>query len=182
MIQIRNGIFETNSSSVHTIAVSKEPYHDLPSEKYFHLDGFGWENGYADPADYLYTAIFELYYENDREKFYECIGHIKSVLAVHTVDAVFHTPKDIDTSYDYYIDHAFETIDFVNAIMASDDLLMRYLFSDESFVHTGNDNDGNCPNEDEEFIYDYDFSSKSSIKTKNPDHHPDKFDYFSKGN
>ena len=56
--QIRSSVFETNSSSTHSIAISKA---HVVAGKYisFRIGEFGWENGCADTADYLYTAILE---------------------------------------------------------------------------------------------------------------------------
>lgn len=41
MRQIRNNVFETNSSSIHSIAISKEPVAGLPESIYFCLGGYG---------------------------------------------------------------------------------------------------------------------------------------------
>lgn len=60
MIQIRNGVFETNSSSTHSICISKKPVDADGCHVDFHFGEFGWENDDADVADYLYTAIYEL--------------------------------------------------------------------------------------------------------------------------
>ena len=56
MIQIRSSVFETNSSSTHSIAISKKP---VVAGKYirFCIGEFGWANGIADTADYLYTYL-----------------------------------------------------------------------------------------------------------------------------
>lgn len=55
--QIRNSVFETNSSSVHSISISKQPIGNIPKFVNFNIGEYGWENGTADTADYLYTAI-----------------------------------------------------------------------------------------------------------------------------
>lgn len=57
-IIIRNGIFETNSSSVHSICISKKPVENVKGKKIaFYLGEYGWENETVDTTDYLYTAI-----------------------------------------------------------------------------------------------------------------------------
>lgn len=50
-----------------------------------------------------------------------------------------YTDKD-GNKIDYWIDHC-ELNDFLNAIKNSKDLLMSYLFDDNSILITGNDND-----------------------------------------
>ena len=68
-IQIRRGVFETNSSSVHSISIIKDNFKgSLPSQFTINCDGeFGWEvKTYDDTeskAAYLYQAI--LYYPYD---------------------------------------------------------------------------------------------------------------------
>ena len=59
MIQIRAGVFETNSSSTHSIAISKKPVVIGKSIR-FGIGEFGWENDCVDTADYLYTAILDM--------------------------------------------------------------------------------------------------------------------------
>ena len=56
MRQIRNGVFETNSSSTHSIAIPRS----CNNINYisFHIGEFGWEWEEANPADYFYTAIY----------------------------------------------------------------------------------------------------------------------------
>ena len=61
--QIRRGVFETNSSSVHSISITKDGFNDsLPSKfTIAHNGEFGWEVDYydspMDKAAYLYQAI-----------------------------------------------------------------------------------------------------------------------------
>ena len=68
-IQIRRGVFETNSSSVHSISIIKDNFNgSLPSQFTINCDGeFGWEVKTYDDAEskaaYLYQAI--LYYPYD---------------------------------------------------------------------------------------------------------------------
>ena len=53
MKQIRNGVFETNSSSIHSIAISKEPVINFLDTIHFRLGEFGWEFDEVDSGDYL---------------------------------------------------------------------------------------------------------------------------------
>lgn len=152
---IRNGMFETNSSSVHSICISKKPVENVKGKKIaFYLDEYGWEHETANTADYLYTAIMGF---SDSEKL---LDKLKLILDKYEIDYTF---QPIEKASRWWgIDHSGETIDFVNAVLEDEDLLLRCLFNDESVVYTGNDNcrDDCCyPHRDET-----------------------KFDYFMKGN
>ena len=59
---------------------------------------------------------------------------------------VFHD-KDGNKA-EYWIDHC-ELSEFLNALMSNQDLLMSYLFDDNSILVTGNDNDDDYDVEDE---------------------------------
>ncbi len=57
MIQIRKGTFETNSSSTHSICISKEPVTKYPKSIHFYLGRYGWEQDtVVDTASYLYNS------------------------------------------------------------------------------------------------------------------------------
>ena len=45
------------------------------------------------------------------------------------------------SSYEGEVDHAIELKEFVDALLQDEELLKRYLFSKESFILTGNDNE-----------------------------------------
>ena len=61
--QIRRNIFETNSSSVHAITVTKNKVKDIYTgySINFEVDEFGWEHrtyyDFTDKARYLWTAV-----------------------------------------------------------------------------------------------------------------------------
>ena len=60
MIQIRKGVFETNSSSTHTIAIDKSDIdkNKLPKSVHFGINSFGWDfRSSNSTAEYLWTAI-----------------------------------------------------------------------------------------------------------------------------
>lgn len=64
--QIRRSVFETNSSSTHSICISKKPV-NINTERVigFEIGDYGWENGCVDIKDYLYTAIMSF---DDRDE------------------------------------------------------------------------------------------------------------------
>ena len=57
MRQIRSSVFETNSSSTHSIAIPRSS--PLIKGIAFQIGEFGWGFNSVDPADYFYTAIYE---------------------------------------------------------------------------------------------------------------------------
>lgn len=178
--QIRSSVFETNSSSTHSIAISKKP---VVIGKYirFCIGEFGWENDCADTADYLYTAILE------QDEHDELLDKLKKILDKYSIEYKFDTPKwhkssnGTDKWLGYgYIDHSYELREFLDTVLSDEDLLMRYLFGD-STVYTGNDNQdpnpSGCNIADEEY---YDWGSSKMVV--NPYHDPENYDYFYKGN
>lgn len=179
MIQIRNSVFETNSSSTHSIAISKK---NPVIGKYIHfrIGEFGWENDCVDTADYLYTAILE------QDESDEMLEQLKNILDSYSIEYKFEEPKYIDNEYGYkwldygYVDHSDEAREFIFTILSNEDLLMRYLFGDSN-VYTGNDNQAPCPSgcniAYEEY---YDWGSDKMVA--NPYHDPKNYDYFYKGN
>lgn len=182
--QIRSSVFETNSSSTHSIAISKAPVIANGKHIYFRIGEFGWGNGCADTADYLYTAILYVYSRDVAE---EKIEHLKRILDKYDVSYKFEEPKywtSSDGEYtcldNGYVDHGDELTDFLYAIFSNEDLLMRYLFGD-STVYTGNDNQdpepSGCNIADAEY-YDW----RTSKWVANPYHDPKNYEYFYKGN
>lgn len=170
---IRNGIFETNSSSVHSICISKKPVGNVKGKKItFYLGEYGWEHETVDTPDYLYTAIM---CQNNSE---ELLDKLKSILDKYEVDYTFQ-PED--KAKWYSIDHGYGTDEFVNAVLDNEDLLLRYLFDNESVVYTGNDNCGSKDYLDTCFIGDEYYWGDGGEKP-NPYHDSENFDYFVKGN
>lgn len=140
--QIRKGLFETNSSSTHSIVIGnngEDIYANLPEEVYFGGDCFGWEHDvYYDTqskASYLFTSLVNCGMN-------EYIDNIKDILAKWNINAVFEElNKHGDFDSFSYVDHPYENEELVKSLCENEDLLMNYLFSDGSFVETGNDND-----------------------------------------
>ncbi len=150
-IKIRKNVFETNSSSVHSIVVSKlaVPKENVTGSIHFGLDQFGWEGAiYSKPQDkanYLYTAIMD-YYGNGSYDAEDYVDYIKEVLEKYGIEATFEDAYNPD-GWNYYIDHVSGCRDFLINLRASEDKLISYLFSDMSYVNTGNDNGSDYPSE-----------------------------------
>lgn len=143
--QIRKCVFETNSSSTHSICISKEPVvlSDINGKVVSFTHGeFGWEEStYHDlwsKASYLYQAICDLYPEGkDRSN---VLDQLYSTLSECGVTCDFEPAKKDRWGFEEgYIDHGCETYEFVNAVLHSKNRLLRYLFGN-SFIQTGNDN------------------------------------------
>lgn len=170
MIQIRSNVFETNSSSTHSICIPKKT---KPTVNFvdFEIGEYGWESGMADPASYLYTAILDVYsYDEAQEK----IDELTDILNRYDIAYRFEKPvwaeygdgeKYLDNGY---IDHAYETRGFVETVLNDEDALLRYLSS--GIVYTGNDNQ----DDDDDMCY---------VACSDHEYHDEEsYDYFYKGN
>jgi hypothetical protein len=153
MKQIRRGIFETNSSSIHSITIANNESDDfknyLPEKLVFDVGEFGWEfdryNDTNTKANYLYTGLF---YHKKKEEY---LNKIKETLEKWGVEVVYpevnvapgtYGPITLINGYQkfFYIDHSCLLDDFIDQVCNDEELLMNYLFSPESFIATGNDN------------------------------------------
>lgn len=175
----RSGVFETNSSSTHSICISKSPVDVKGKTIGFYLGEFGWEKDTVNAADYLYTAL--VLYDGYNGNNY--LDKLKEILDKHGVN---YTMQDPDKTKWFYIDHSENLIDFIEDIMSDEDLLLRCIFGD-SVVYTGNDNEHHEGYEDtvEQAIPEY---TKYNRETKtydtviNPYHDENKYDYYYKSN
>ncbi len=151
--KIRKGVFETNSSSTHSICVAKEMELTIPSTIHFEFGSFGWQydtlQSVYEKASYLYTGL----YDNER---YGDFTKIVRVLTQKGIEVSFDEPtwksgeckkENGETvqysypNYDGYVDHADQLNDFLDDLCEDESKLLSYLFSDLSFIITGNDND-----------------------------------------
>lgn len=151
MINIRYGLYETNSSSVHCLVIPKDTNLYIP--KRVHLTGgeYGWEFGSeGDTINYIYQACVD----SGREEVERFIAYLKSK-GVEEIDC----PELRWTAWgdgEYaennpgYIDHGYEIP--LNDLFANENLLDRFLFGG-GWVDTGNDNSDDPPDEDD---YDHD--------------------------
>lgn len=165
MIQVRNGVFETNSSSVHSICISREQPKRAKKVIVLGFDSYGWSEDCVSSKNYLWTAIllnksYHYDWKNDNDPnnglylpIPEIEAHIKSVLAKYGVESVvFQYPQlkpegKNKSKWDWgkyieepSIDHYGETAEFVDMCLENDDLLARTILNSDSVVRTGNDN------------------------------------------
>lgn len=151
--QIRQGVFETNSSSTHSICIAKDAELTIPKSIHFDFGEFGWEcdtlGSVGKKASYLYTGLIANNRKEDAEK-------IISILKDKGIEATAEEPIYKTNIYtnsegklvEYttcensgYVDHSCEMESFLNAVCEDAEKLMRFLFSPLSFIITGNDND-----------------------------------------
>ena len=149
MRQVRMSVFETNSSSTHSVCITRNRHTEVYPEKlYFRCQNFGWEERKLDtPEDkaaYLYAAMLSLY---DRDEVEAAKNKIFTILGDVGVDCEFEPAEYYGKSTRWcksaYVDHACEDDlpRFVESVLKGRGRLLRFLFSGESFVLTGNDND-----------------------------------------
>lgn len=141
---IRDGVFETNSSSTHSICIAKNAELTIPESIHFGFNRFGWEHdtlkSLDEKAQYLYTGLIA----NDRnDDFIAIIDILKSKNIDVTFEMAIYSENESGRTYienGGYVDHANELETFLNDICSDENKLMQYLFSDLSFIITGNDN------------------------------------------
>ena len=154
MIKVRYGEFETNSSSTHAMIVAADPPKNVPPFVHFTIGEFGWEhnilNTIAEKAAYLYTSALVL--SKDEEKVNDALA---ANLAIYGVSCWFDKPKwYAEDKYKWldngYVDHCGQDQheEWVRRMLTDPEALVRFLFNDDSYVMTSNDN---CDDEEYEW-------------------------------
>ena len=166
MRKIRRGCFETNSSSVHAICIATDGIIEKARYLIFSFGEYGWEEAHLyssqEKLSYALTALFNAYpynyedvvekYNELREWFREDGIQMQLFFDDSTDDAVFG--KTIWSCGDAYwhdcgsLDHADEAKEFVDYIFDSKENMFAYLFNENSYVETGNDNSDYIPRVD----------------------------------
>lgn len=102
-------------------------------------------------ANYLYTCL--PYVAKDYNTLIKYVTFIYNTLKAHGVEDItmdnfeitIGTWDEIDfyikPANDCYVDHGYDAAEFVKAVCTDEDRLLHYLFSKNSYVETGNDND-----------------------------------------
>lgn len=131
--QTRLNVFETNSSSTHSICIAKNMTINIPKKIYITAGDFGWENSVLNSVNekisYVYTYFASYEKLDEFEK-------IIDILKKHNIEIEIN---DVNNKY-CYIDHAYDLSDFIDAILNNEEKLINFLFSPMSFIMTGNDN------------------------------------------
>lgn len=156
MIKIRQGVFETNSSSTHAISICEFRSNiELPKVVLFKTNqDFGWEfEDYTDvysKANYLWLAICYKYNTlGEEDELIRAKSTLTQYLERIGVRAEFEDCKYIESTWSDdkymdmrgYIDHPGDLYEMVDALLEDPNLLYGYLFNDNSMISTGNDND-----------------------------------------
>lgn len=127
--KIRKGIFETNSSSIHTIAIHKETKKETPKEVFLSNDNDNY-NGFAGKANYVYKL---------------CVARdvINPVLYSHITESYIYRYIKLLESWDIKVtcdteDDAIAEVEYdegvANDFLTNPDKLHRFLFDDKSFI------------------------------------------------
>lgn len=158
-VQVRQGVFETNSSSTHAISVASFYPEDwnvsykVPEKVHFALDNEfeTYEDTYSKAA-YLWLIICDMHNDiKELDNLKAVRAHIEEVLTNAGVKEVTFdmgsykecTWRDDGSMYlDYsgYIDHSYDAYEFAKTLLDNDEMLLAYLFDSDSCVATGNDN------------------------------------------
>ena len=146
MINIRQGLFETNSSSMHSIGIQRNnQFENVPEKLELKPGEFGWQHEVlSDPFEigsYLYTAILCL--SKDKKDLSDWKTYLYDACYRVGCEVSFIEPTKDEYGFEnYYIDHCDELIDFLKKLRRNEKRLLRFLFGQHSFIITSNDNDG----------------------------------------
>ena len=184
MEQIRNGVFETNSSSTHSMAIPHN-LEKIPKYIYFYIGEYGWETGSPDPASYLWTAI--CYNCENFEQVSEYKKKLSNICDKYNIGRDYEIPEYEEYGLKHgYIDHGIELMPFIKMLFNDEDKLIKFISGGEVF--TGNDNNDeerNYINREDKFIDQYDYDNHCDIKVENPYYNKDlaeNYDWYYKEN
>ena len=142
MVKIRNGTFETNSSSTHAICIHKQNNITIPSYIYFGLEDLDNDNEYEDlqhRANYLNTIMYnccsKTEYINRQKEIKEILG--KYGIRIEWAKA--HWDMSGNPDYDLYSIKDSCTNPILDTIAKKEILLMQFLFGQHSTVIAGYD-------------------------------------------
>ena len=139
MKQIRKGCFETNSSSVHTIAICKTNELSIPGSVSIRCNNYDCENNKLytteDKLNYLITALVEMR-DNGLISQSEYCDYFITVTNLLEKFSVVYTFK---ASLNYGIDHILQLYSFITDLFKDNDRLIHFLFNDNSVIITGSD-------------------------------------------
>ena len=146
-IKMRVGVFETNSSSVHSLVFHKTDVTNVVNDNVMEIHGgefgrapqealFGTENR----LNYLWTAIWEInyeYFDYDKQEWaynLEEIAWWKNAIHLYCPNAILYDLKD-DGSWDYpFVDHADLVKPLLDAMKQDITILRYYLLDPDGYI------------------------------------------------
>lgn len=145
---VRHGVFETNSSSCHSLSIGSTGVYQGITPDHNNLivignyNEFGWsQEYYCDPEDRLaYAYIYAMDWSGENKERY--MNTLQNVVCGHTgASAVTHNDSGKEWSYDYgYIDHQSVEDGDLDYIFEDENLLKSFIFDKDSWIQTDNDN------------------------------------------
>ena len=159
-IQIRSNVFETNSSSTHSLAIADcndVSYLHIPDTLQFKFGEFGWGVGIFTDCDtkasYIWTAIAEIVTGSSPEDVINNFNIYKHKLItllndIGLYDISFDLPQGAVNygNNKYYlkipgfIDHPEDLKDIIQVLFDDPQQLLAFIFHPDSALQTGNDN------------------------------------------
>lgn len=145
--KIRHGIFETNSSSSHSISINESTflYDSIAPNKDGHIILHGGQFGWAWEKfdDCLTKANYCAVHASHSE---DLTRRLKNVIKEHTgaKDVIIVASEDYNHANWSYIDH--ESLGTCDVAFKSDETLKNFIFNRKSILYTGNDNESAPPN------------------------------------
>lgn len=135
IIKKRNSVFETNSSSIHSLCVPTNKPYKVPDYVNFYLKHYGWgPDVETNPGNYLYTWLV-LAGEKDR------IKQLENILYKHgAVYVSFEPYKEKDKWDKFWIDHLDDARAWVDAVFKDEEKLLHDLFTPGAAIYITNDN------------------------------------------
>ena len=135
IIKKRSSVFETNSSSIHSLCIPNNMAYQIPDYVDYRLEQYGWGPDIVDDTgSYLYTALMKL---GDIDH----ICQLKDVLYRHGVKDVQLERADRHNWLEFWVDHVEDLKPFIEEIFADEEKLLRFLFTPGAVVYITNDND-----------------------------------------
>ena len=194
MIQIRDNVFETNSSSTHSLCISKEKFDPKNIPDYLNItadEDFGWSRDTYSTAEEKANYIFEVMCECGLMAEIKDFKNKIKKLGIKASYPRLIKDKWGDIAISGDVDHAGEVIPFIHELLKDEDKLCRFLFDYKSVIYTGSD----CVDDSDASYYVAEAAENNGYTWGqdengewNETHHihpmydPDHYEYFFKGN
>ena len=169
MIQVRRGVFETNSSSTHSIVICRQDTPQTFDRVTFSIGEYGWGHELlATPderASYFYTLACALLCRDVADEIWDMLGKY-GIDCEFDIRPVF-SKGDWKYLENGYVDHCSDddAPSFVAAMLRSAKRMIDFIFNPKSVVALSNDNSDNDPKYDlrpEDYGREYEFYYKGN--------------------